>query len=134
MIPVQAMPQAELSSTQISRIETFVQEKMNQGNIPGASVVITEGDHTLYKKGFGYSDVSASQSVTPETLFELGSNSKAFTALAILQMEKEGLIHGTDPIDRYIPWLKMKYKGTEQKVSIEQLLHHISGIPFKTIA
>ncbi|PNQ86874.1 peptide ABC transporter [Paenibacillus polymyxa] len=134
VIPVQVMAQAELSSTQISRIETFVQEKMNQGNIPGASVVITEGDRTLYKKGFGYSDVSASQSVTPETLFELGSNSKAFTALAILQMEKEGLIHGTDPIDRYIPWLKMKYKGTEQKVSIEQLLHHISGIPFKTIA
>jgi len=66
-------------------------------------------------------------------LFEIGSNSKAFTALVILNLEKDGLIELEDEVTKYIPWLKMKYKGSEAPITIEHLLYQTSRIPFKTI-
>ncbi len=66
-------------------------------------------------------------------MFEIGSNSKAFTALVILNLEKDGLIELEDEVTKYIPWLKMKYKGSEAPITIEHLLYQTSRIPFKTI-
>lgn len=117
-----------------SNIETLVTEQMTEGNIPGLSVVIVKGDKTIYQKGFGYADLGSDQKVTNETLFEIGSNSKAFTALGVLMLEKEGLISLSDPITKYIPWLQMKYRGTDTFSSIEHFLHHTSGVPTHTIA
>ncbi len=71
--------------------------------------------------------------MAPKTLFEIGSNSKAFTALGILNLQKNGLINLDEEVSKYIPWLKMNYQGEETQITLEQLLHHSSGIPFKTI-
>lgn len=114
---------------------------MSDGKIPGVSVVIVNGDKTVYSKGFGYADIDTKKSVTSKTLFELGSNSKAFTALAILNLRKEGRINLNDPVKKYIPWFKMRYKGQYKgkkideyvDITLNQLLHHTSGIPFKSI-
>ncbi len=114
---------------------------MKDGKIPGVSVVIVEGDKTVYSKGFGYSDIKSEKPVTSETLFELGSASKAFTALGILRLEKEGLINLDEPVSKYIPWFKMKYIGNYKgkqideyvDITLKHLLHHTSGIPFKSI-
>lgn len=125
----------------IDAIESLVQSEMRKGKIPGASVAIIYGKDTAYYKGFGYSDLKSKTPVTQETLFELGSNSKAFTALGILKLKKEGLINLNDPIRKYIPWFNMIYEGKHkgeiinQKVdiTIEQLLYQKSGIPFETL-
>ena len=61
--------------------------------------------------------------------FELGSTSKAFTGLAILQLEKQGLLKRSDDVRKYIPWLSLTYKGEDQAVTIQRLLSHTSGIP-----
>ncbi|SCL83826.1 cyclic peptide export ABC transporter [Sporanaerobacter sp. PP17-6a] len=115
------------------KIEKFIKENMDKGKIPGLFVTVVKDDKTVYEKGFGYSDVEKKERVTLKSLFEIGSNSKAFTALGILKLQKEGLIELNDEVTDYIPWLKVKYKGREVPVTIEQLLHHTSGIPFKTI-
>ncbi len=133
--------QNSLSQEKISQIESWVSENMKAGKIPGASIVIVEGDKTVYSKGFGYSDIRTKKSVTQDTLFELGSTSKAFTALGILKLEKEGRVNLNDPVNKYIPWFKMKYSGNYRgkkidgyvNITLSQLLHHTSGIPFKSI-
>ncbi len=122
-----------LTKDETVNIEKFIEENMNDGKIPGLSVTIVKDDKTVYQKGFGYSDVDGKKSVTCESLFEIGSNSKAFTALGILSLEKSGQINLQDEVTKYIPWLKAKYKGNEVPITIEQLLHQTSGIPFKTI-
>jgi putative ATP-binding cassette transporter len=117
----------------IDRIEELVEKHMEVGRIPGLALIIVKGDKILFKKGFGYANIKTKQPVTPDTLFELGSNSKAFTALGILLLEEKGLIHFNDPVRKYLPWFKMTVKGREVPITIEQLLHHTSGIPFETI-
>lgn len=122
-----------LSNDEKFKIEKFIEENMDKGKIPGLSVTIVKEDKTVYQKGFGYSDIESQKAVDSKTLFEIGSNSKAFTALGILNLQKSGQIKLEDEVTKYIPWLKVNYKGKEASITIEQLLHHTSGIPFKTI-
>ncbi|NFD78234.1 cyclic peptide export ABC transporter [Clostridium botulinum] len=122
-----------LTKDETVKIEKFIEENMNESSIPGLSVTIVKDDKTVYQKGFGYSDVDGKKPVTSQSLFEIGSNSKAFTALGILSLEKSGQIKLNDEVTKYISWLKVKYKGKETSITVEQLLYHTSGIPFKTI-
>ena len=122
-----------LSNDKTLKIEKFIEENMNKGKIPGLSVTIVNDDKTVYQKGFGYSDIESQKSVDSKTLFEIGSNSKAFTALGILNLQKSGQVKLEDEATKYIPWLKVNYKDKEASITIEQLLYHTSGIPFKTI-
>lgn len=124
---------SDLSNDETSKIEKFIKENMDKGNIPGLSVTIVKGNNTVYQKGFGYSDIELQKIVDSKSSFEIGSNSKAFTALGILTLQKDGVIKLNDEVTKYIPWLRVKYKGNDVKITLEQLLHHTSGIPFKTI-
>lgn len=131
---VPAPEPAALTQGQAEKIEAFVQQQMTRGKIPGMSVVIVMGDRTVYEKGFGFADLEKKEPVTPATFFELGSCSKAFTGLGILQMEKKGLLKLSDPVDTFLPWLKLRFKGKEVPVTVEQFLHQTSGVPFETVA
>lgn len=121
------------ASSKIQEIEKFIEKQRNISKIPGISVVIVEKGKTMYQQGFGYADLKTKQPVTAETRFEIGSTSKAFTGLAILQLEKEGLLTRTDDVQKYIPWLKLNYNGEPQTITLNQLLHHTSGIAFNSI-
>lgn len=122
-----------LSNDKKLEVEEFINKNMDKGKIPGLSITIVKGDETIYQKGFGYSDIETRKPVDSRSLFEIGSNSKAFTSLAILNLQQNGKIKFEDEVTKYIPWLKAKYKGNQASITIEQLLHHTSGIPFKTI-
>lgn len=122
-----------LTQTQVEKIETFIKRQKTVGKIPGMAVVIVMGDQTVYRQGFGFADLEKQEPVTAETLFELGSTSKAFTALGILQLEQEGYLELSDPVEKYLAWLKMKHRGGEVPVTIAQFLYQTSGIPFESI-
>ncbi|MBL6448215.1 cyclic peptide export ABC transporter [Fulvivirga sp. 29W222] len=106
---------------------------MDEGDIPGMSIVIVK-DGKPFIRTFGYSDLEAEKKVTPATLFELGSCSKAFTAMAVTQLAEQGKIDLDKSVSDYLPWFKVSYEEAPQTITIEQLLHHTSGIPWNTIA
>lgn len=124
----------ELSSEQSKKIEQYVNQQMTNNSIPGMSVIIMQNDRCVYKKGFGYSNLDTKKKVTTDTLFELGSTSKAFTALGVQKLVSDGKINLNDSVSTYLPWFKMYYKGSEAKITIGQLLDHTSGINPKTIS
>ena len=127
------LPTSILTQTGIDKIEDIILRNMNDGKIPGVFLTIVSCDEVIYSNGFGYSDVGSKKNVTADTVFELGSNSKAFTGLAMLKLEKEGLINLSDSIEKYIPWFEVKYNGEKATVTVEQAMNHTSGIPFKSI-
>lgn len=124
---------SEVSQQQIERVTDYVQTQMNQAKIPGAALVILQGDKLLYKETFGLSDTESGQAVTSNTLFELASTTKAFTGLAILKLEQEGKIKTEDLITKYIPEFHMYFQGKKAEITVAQLLNQTSGIAFKTI-
>lgn len=116
-----------------NKAEKEILEMMEDGDIPGLSVVMINGDQQTIKT-YGYADLRNKQQVTPQTLFEIGSCSKAFTSLALANLVQEGKIKLDAPVSHYLPWLKVYYGGKQVEVTIKQLMHHTSGIPWNTIA
>jgi len=134
IFPLAAQEKQTPKSASLAEIEKKVGELMEEGDIPGLSLVFINGDEPLYTKGFGYADVEKQTPVTPDTLFELASTSKAFTALAALKLESEGLLNLDAPVSRYLPWFYAVYEGQKYKITIRQLLHQTSGIPTRTVS
>ncbi|PRO40222.1 serine hydrolase domain-containing protein [Bacillus sp. LLTC93] len=127
----QTNAQAAISSKAIDQV---IEEQMELGRIPGMSVVVVKKDQVVYQKGFGYAERKKNEPVTDSTFFEIGSTSKAFTALAIVDLEKQGEIDLKEPVSSYIPGFFPTYHGKPQRITVEQLMHHTSGIPFQSIA
>ncbi|MCP4152916.1 MAG: cyclic peptide export ABC transporter [bacterium] len=117
-----------------AEIGTEVQRLMDEGDIPGLSLVIINGEEEQYLKGYGYADLEKEQSVTQETLFELASCSKAFTGLAALISREQGLIRLDDPVSKYYPGFHGIFEEKKYEITIRQLLHQTSGIPFSSIS
>ena len=64
-------------------IDDYIHQQMLVDNIPGLAVVVVQGDEVVYCKGFGISSVETNQPVTPQTIFDLASVTKSFTALGV---------------------------------------------------
>jgi putative ATP-binding cassette transporter len=125
-------------SNKIPDIEKFVKEQIDAGNIPGLSVLVIKNGTVILKKSYGWADVDQKKKVTNNTFFEIGSNSKAFTAMGILYLVQHGKIKLSAPVTAYLPWFKMQYDSkksglTTPVITVGELLHHTSGIPFSSI-
>ena len=106
------------------RIDSLISQSL-PANMPGGAVAVVSGDKVLYQNTFGMMSMEYQLPNTEHTLFNLASVSKHFTAFSILLLEKEGKLHLDDDIRMYLPDLP-EYK---YKVTINQLIHHTSGIP-----
>lgn len=125
---------AESSSNTLNEdIESFVEEQQDRAKIPGLAVVVIKDGKTIYKETKGFADIKTKKKVSDSTLFELGSNTKAFTALALLKLESEGKLKLSDSISKYLPWFEASFEGKKVDIKLEHFLHHSSGIPYHTI-
>lgn len=97
--------------------------------VPAMSVAIMDDGSETYLNYSSDPDVPISE----KSFYELASTTKAFTALGILQLEKDGKLSLTDSVDRYIPWFQPEFNGKSAAITVGQLLEHTSGIPVWTI-
>ena len=91
---------------------------------PGCAVGVAVGGQPVLAKAYGMADLEHDIRNTPDTIFEAGSVSKQFTAMAILLLQKDGKLSVDDPVRKYIPELP-EYKET---VTIRHMLNHTSGL------
>jgi D-alanyl-D-alanine carboxypeptidase len=97
--------------------------------LPGIAVGVVSDQQLVWARGFGYADVKAKLPMTPATKFRIASNSKLFTAIAIMQLREQGKLRLDDPVVQYLPWFKGKPAGDDDgPITIEQLLSHSSGL------
>ncbi|RLF21013.1 MAG: serine hydrolase [Thermoprotei archaeon] len=109
-----------------SRLEGFILEKMSETKIPGLSIAIVKDNEIVYSRGFGFRDITSGMPATPKTIYGIGSVTKSFTALSVMQLVEEGKLSLDDPIEKYVP-LRIRPLGS--KITIHHLLTHTSGIP-----
>ncbi|MFN5170906.1 MAG: cyclic peptide export ABC transporter [Cyclobacteriaceae bacterium] len=133
LLSLNAEAQTPRDTSFLIGLDSKITELMADGDIPGLSMVIRDGEHSFIRT-FGVADKRADKPVTASTLFELGSCSKAFTALAVYRLIHEGKIHPHADVTIYIPWLRLHREGKPVVITIAQLLHHTSGIPWNTIS
>lgn len=105
-----------------------IQKTMQQQHIPGMSVLMIQHQKLILNKGFGFQNQAKQQHATEHTQYEIASDTKAFTGLAILQLSDKKKIDLNAPVSDYLPWLHLKYHDKQAKVTVEQLIAQTSGI------
>lgn len=116
------------SGIDTNKVDQLITKEMEKYNIPGLSLGIIKDRQIIYLKGYGLAD-NAGNRVAPQTPFILGSLSKSFTALAIMQLVEQGEIDLDRPAETYLPWLKLEQPEGERAVTVRHLLNQTSGIP-----
>ncbi len=117
----------------IEQADEYVEKMCEIANVPGMSIVVWKDNRERYIN-VGYADKSAKVKAAGNTQYELGSTTKAFTALGILLLEQDGLLDRKDSVREYLPWFEPVYDGEKADVTIEHLLCHTSGIPVWTVS
>lgn len=92
---------------------------------PGCAAAVVRDGRTVYARGFGLADLGHRVPIGPDTVFELGSVSKQFTAVAILLLEADGKLKLDDTLQQHLPELATV---VSQPVTLRQLLNHTGGI------
>ncbi|MHA1719923.1 MAG: serine hydrolase domain-containing protein [Promethearchaeota archaeon] len=110
----------------IEQIESFLSEEMSKARVPGLSIGIIIDNKLAYVKGFGRRNIEKNLPMTANTLFGIGSVSKSFTALAIMQLVEQGKINLDDPVKKYIDY---RLGFDKNPITIHNLLSHSSGVP-----
>ena len=116
------------SQEKVSKIDQLIQAYHDYGQFSG-TVLVAEGGKVIYKKGFGWANMEWNILNKPDTKFRLGSLTKQFTSMLILQLVKQGKIDLQGKLSDYLPYYR---KDTGGKVTVHHLLTHISGIPSYT--
>ncbi|HWT00252.1 MAG TPA: serine hydrolase domain-containing protein [Pyrinomonadaceae bacterium] len=126
--PAAAAQTAPDLQARLAAVEKAIEEKRKELHIPGVSLVIVKDDKVIYMKGLGLKDVGRSLPVTPDTLFAIGSSSKAFTAMAAAMTADDGKISLTDSPKKVLPYFKLRDPEADAKITIIDLLSHRSGL------
>jgi len=118
------------SAPPISRatIDATVARAMKAFQIPGMAVGIIKDGKLFYAKGYGVRELGKPNQVDADTLFQIGSNTKAFTAAALALLVDEGKIHWDDKVIDYLPQFRMQDPYVTREFTIRDLLTHRSGL------
>ncbi len=109
--------------------DSYIQTAMIDWQIPGMSVAIVKDGKIIYAKGYGVRNISRpNEKVDENTIFAIGSNTKAFTATALALLQQERKLSLEDKVGRFFPNFKMADDFATQEMTIKDLLTHRIGI------
>jgi CubicO group peptidase (beta-lactamase class C family) len=130
LVPAAApIAQAGLSEhPDLDRIEAHITTTMAERGVPGAALAVVHDGEVVRLAGYGVAD-AVGRPVTPQTPFRIGSLTKSFTALAIMQLVEEGQVALDAPVQRYLPWFRLADPQAAAQITVAHLLHQTSGIP-----
>lgn len=112
----------------VEELHQQLEKILKDTHTPGTSVAIVHRDGPEWVAGLGKSDVASGRATTPETLFRIGSTSKAFASLAILLLVDQGKLSLEDPVHKLAPevWFENRWEATDP-VRVVNLLEHTTG-------
>jgi CubicO group peptidase (beta-lactamase class C family) len=112
----------------VADLKSYIPEYMREQNIPGVGIALIRDGEVVWTDGFGVANVLTRKAVTPDTVFEVASNSKVVTAYIALRLVDHGLLSLDEPLNSYLPepWLPAsEYKDI---ITMRHVLSHTSGL------
>lgn len=109
-------------------LDAYVEAQMQHLNIPGASLAVVEGDTITYHRGYGVARPGG-EAPRPQTPVFIGSLTKSFTALAVMQLVERGLVELDAPVRHYLPWFRVADPDASAAMTVRHLLNQTSGLP-----
>ncbi len=114
----------------IAKYRQEISQLMQKQNIPGLAIAVVDDQDILWAEGFGYTTNDHKKPITPDTIFNLESMSKTFTATGVMMAVQEGLLDLDVPMTTYLPDFTVHSifeEHPEQKITLRHLLSHTAG-------
>jgi len=113
----------------LQRLTEVMEEQRSDLHIPGMALAVVQGDQVIYSHGFGLADLENGKPVTPETLFAIGSTTKAFTSSLVGMMVDEGKMSWDAPVTEYLPYFTLAIDAEDDDafVNMRDVLAHRTG-------
>ncbi len=125
----EALDPAAKAAAALEGFDKVAEEGLKALKVPGVAIAVIKDDKVVYVRGFGLKDVEKSLAVTPDTIFAIGSSSKAFTVFALGKLVDEGKVEWDKPVRDYIPWFRLYDKEAGGRLTVRDLVTHRSGLP-----
>lgn len=108
-------------------LDVYVERALERWQIPGAAVLVIKDGKVVVSKGYGVKELGNSEKVNENTLFMIGSNTKAFTGTALAWLEYEGKLKLEDKVVKYLPNFSMKDSCVTKELNLVDIITHRMG-------
>jgi CubicO group peptidase (beta-lactamase class C family) len=119
-----AAPAAYATTVDISAVDRYIAAEMRAQRIPGLSLAVRQAGRIVYVKSYGVATLEHPVAASPDTLFQIGSIGKQFTAAAVMLLARDGKLRLDDPLSKYLPEIPPAWN----EVTLRLMLNHQSGI------
>jgi len=109
-------------------LDIYINRAMTSWRIPGLAVCVVKDNQVVLMKGYGIKEMGLNDAVDENTLFMIGSNTKAFTATALAMLANTGNLSLDDKVTKYFPWFKLDDKAAGEMATVRDLLCHRLGL------
>ncbi|MGH9827285.1 MAG: serine hydrolase domain-containing protein, partial [Blastocatellia bacterium] len=111
----------------IDSLESMIRAEMADKQLPALSIALVDDQHIVWAKGFGYQDPDNKIAATAQTVYRVGSVSKLFTDIAVMQLVEQGKLDLNAPVSTYIPEFHPE-NPFDKPITLRELMSHRSGL------
>jgi hypothetical protein len=126
--PLAVPAQNEEIARKLERFDQYMDEILKDWNAPGMAVGVVAKDQLVFAKGYGYRDYGQKLPMTPDTMFQIASNTKLFTAVAVGLLVEEAKLEWDKPVRQYVPAIQFCNDELNKAVTIRDMLAHRTGV------
>jgi CubicO group peptidase (beta-lactamase class C family) len=115
----------------LKNVEKYLAEchERLQNATPGFAVVLVDHDRVTFVKAFGIESIFGGSPFTVDAVCPVGSLTKSFTALAVVQLARRGALDLDAPVVKYVPWFRTSDRERSDRITVRMVLNHTSGLP-----
>jgi CubicO group peptidase (beta-lactamase class C family) len=128
ILPSTMLAQGVDIEKKLGGIDAYMAKVLKDWNTPGIGVGVVVKNKLVFAKGYGYRDYEKRLPVTPNTLFQIASNTKLFTSVAVGLLVEEGKMDWDKPVRQFVPVIQFYNEDLNNSISIRDMLSHRTGI------
>jgi CubicO group peptidase (beta-lactamase class C family) len=118
-----------MSSEGLDGLDELMGQALRDWKTPGLALAVVQDGAVIVSRGYGVRDLARGQPVTPDTLFAIGSATKAFTTMALGMLVDDGKLNWDTPLREYLPDFRLKDPFASERMTPRDLVCHRSGLP-----
>jgi CubicO group peptidase (beta-lactamase class C family)/D-alanyl-D-alanine dipeptidase len=127
VVPAQTVGAAARYAPAIAQTERLIAHEMQDKGLPALSIALVEDEEVVWTRGFGYEDAERTRPASPDTVYRVGSVSKLFTDIGVMQLVERGEVDLDAPVTRYLPDFKPS-NPFDAPITLRQLMSHRAGL------
>jgi CubicO group peptidase (beta-lactamase class C family) len=128
LLPIHAVQAAKADPQTEQKLDAFFQHHLERIRSPGFAVALVDREGPIFARGYGVEVLGQSKPMTPDSIMAIGSLTKSFTAMAILQLEEQGKLSVDDKVTKYLPWFRTADKSISDQITLRMFLNNASGL------